>query len=521
MEKAKEEAKGKAATSQLYLARTQEGLYIKELGTDNKITQRNFFPSITCCAVSRSGALMVISDREEIHFLETDKFTKVGRAAYPFVQELIISLHQKFLMAYARHSQSKISRIGIFDIKDGRLLKEIQFKRSSTLEEQARISENDDYIMVSAAKNEVTVFATQDFSKPALTYTCPLVLAADLVPQSYLHAKTAAPYLAVIEMIAGTDGEVAAKFVPIKAPDEAEVVIKKFVLKKADGARIIFSPNGSAALLFAESQEDPTGKSYYGVHCMYYRQLVGGKKHCKVSTEGSTIHDMKWTPDGSAFLVMSGSQPAKIVLFSSDCVPLVEVDGSYKNYIAFSDGGRFLMLGGFGNLAGDVEFWDLKAKQLIGNTKAHCTVTAEWAPDSRCVLTAVLNPRMRIDNAISFYASTGGKPFLADSYVTTELYEAKWIRREKARDESNMEVRPGAGLKKPLPQIKPAPPPEPKAKKQHHAEEAKKEVEAPAPVPIVDPAIVLEKPEGKGKKKSKPKKKEITTIKRAEGKSGA
>ena len=68
------------------------------------------------------------------------------------------------------------------------------------------------------------------------------------------------------------------------------------------------------------------------------------------------------------------------------------------------------MLGGFGNLAGDVEFWErTEKKAIIGNCKAYCTVSSEWSQNSSLVMTAILNPRMRIDNTITFYNFSGKK----------------------------------------------------------------------------------------------------------------
>jgi len=37
------------------------------------------------------------------------------------------------------------------------------------------------------------------------------------------------------------------------------------------------------------------------------------------------------------------------------------------------------LIGGFGNLAGEVDFWSLDAHQEFGKTKAYCSVFVEWA----------------------------------------------------------------------------------------------------------------------------------------------
>jgi len=42
-------------------------------------------------------------------------------------------------------------------------------------------------------------------------------------------------------------------------------------------------------------------------------------------------------------------------------------------------------LGGFGSLAGEMQFWDKHDPEwidLIGRNESHCAVATEWAPDS-------------------------------------------------------------------------------------------------------------------------------------------
>lgn len=51
--------------------------------------------------------------------------------------------------------------------------------------------------------------------------------------------------------------------------------------------------------------------------------------------------------------------PATAVLYKKDCTPLYEFGKSHKNTIKFSPFSRFVMIGGFGNLSGDMDFWDL------------------------------------------------------------------------------------------------------------------------------------------------------------------
>jgi len=67
------------------------------------------------------------------------------------------------------------------------------------------------------------------------------------------------------------------------------------------------------------------------------------------------------------------------------------------------------MIGGFGNLAGELDFWDLKSMKELGSTKQHCAVGIEWAPDGLTLMTAVLYERVKVDNLVQFYQANGDK----------------------------------------------------------------------------------------------------------------
>lgn len=67
------------------------------------------------------------------------------------------------------------------------------------------------------------------------------------------------------------------------------------------------------------------------------------------------------------------------------------------------------MIGGFGNLAGELDFWDIKNMKQIGQAKSHCAVGIEWAPNGTTLATSVLYERVRVDNMITLFHSDGSK----------------------------------------------------------------------------------------------------------------
>ena len=63
------------------------------------------------------------------------------------------------------------------------------------------------------------------------------------------------------------------------------------------------------------------------------------------------------------------------------------------------------MIGGFGNLTGEIDFWSLEKLTQLGSTKSYCAVDIEWAADGMTLMTSVLYWRVKVDNAINFFAS--------------------------------------------------------------------------------------------------------------------
>lgn len=59
--------------------------------------------------------------------------------------------------------------------------------------------------------------------------------------------------------------------------------------------------------------------------------------------------------------------PAKATIFNLKLDPIFELGTGPRNSIYYNPHGNILMLGGFGNLRGIVEFWDTNKKVLIGN----------------------------------------------------------------------------------------------------------------------------------------------------------
>ena len=66
-------------------------------------------------------------------------------------------------------------------------------------------------------------------------------------------------------------------------------------------------------------------------------------------------------------------------------------------------------MGGHGNLNGDIHVWDKKLKKKVGFLNSRSTISWEFAPDGKHILTAVLNPWLRVDNNFKVFNYNGDK----------------------------------------------------------------------------------------------------------------
>ena len=99
---------------------------------------------------------------------------------------------------------------------------------------------------------------------------------------------------------------------------------------------------------------------------------------------------------GKEFVVIAGTIPPAAALYNLEAEQIYAFGNAHRNVICWAPHGRFLALCGFGNLAGDVDFWDRNKKKKIGSVNMPCAVEYGWSPDSRLFVTATTAPRMNV-----------------------------------------------------------------------------------------------------------------------------
>ena len=196
-------------------------------------------------------------------------------------------------------------------------------------------------------------------------------------------------------------------------------------LGQAEEVSVRWSPTGHAALVFSSTAVDKSGSSYYGSTGLHLLVADGSTPDCAVPLpKAGPVQDVAWCPDDTKnlFIVVSGTQPAQACLYNGKCEQMFLFGESPKNTVSWSPSGRFVALCGFGNLAGQCDFWDMNKKKRMGVTTSHCAVQHGWSPCGRYFYTATTAPRMNVDNGVKVYKYDGTGPVLHMPFDV--LYEA-------------------------------------------------------------------------------------------------
>ncbi|KAK9760361.1 hypothetical protein K7432_015690 [Basidiobolus ranarum] len=192
---------------------------------------------------------------------------------------------------------------------------------------------------------------------------------------------------------------------------------------KADKVQFMWNNLGTNLLVLTQTEVDKTGKSYYGETNLYFMS-VAGNYDCRVALDKEgPIHDVAWSPNAKEFVVIYGYMPAKTTLFDHRANPVHQFGTLPRNFVKFNPHGRIICIAGFGNLAGTIDLWDRKTLKKITTIEASGSSFCDWSPDGRHIMTAILSPRLRVDNGIKIWHHSG---VLVHNEEMKELYQVGW-----------------------------------------------------------------------------------------------
>eukprot|EP00879_Flechtneria_rotunda_P022706 GHRR01023981.1.p1 GENE.GHRR01023981.1~~GHRR01023981.1.p1 ORF type:complete len:618 (+),score=248.82 GHRR01023981.1:243-2096(+) len=209
------------------------------------------------------------------------------------------------------------------------------------------------------------------------------------------------------------------------------VTISRKSFYRATGASIMWNASSTACLFMVTCETDATNQSYYGESRLHYLPADPARADsaCAVAMpKDGPVHDVQWSPAGDYFVVVAGFMPAKVILHDDKCKAVYDLGSGPYNTARWNPFGRFLAIAGFGNLPGDVVFYNKLNKGVckqMGATRSGSAVTASWSPDGRHLLTATTAPRLRVDNNVRIFTYYGDKVCEQPFDI---LLEASWVQ---------------------------------------------------------------------------------------------
>lgn len=193
---------------------------------------------------------------------------------------------------------------------------------------------------------------------------------------------------------------------------------------KGDKVQLKWNDEGSSLIVLAQTEVDKSGKSYYGETTLYLLSADGSFDARIELDKDGPIHDVTWSPNSKEFGVVYGYMPAKTTLFNTRANAIHTFSLGPRNTIMFSPHGTSVLVAGFGNLAGQMDLYDLQRDYMkLCTIEASNASVCQWSPDGQYILTATTSPRLRVDNGVRIWHVGGGLMYHED---LGELYNVAW-----------------------------------------------------------------------------------------------
>lgn len=272
----------------------------------------------------------------------------------------------------------------------------------------------DEAVCARNVNNEILFYESNNFSSVCQKLHLPKVASFRIAE------TTSAPY-AVAVHVPGSKGQPSSVrlFHYPNFGDGAAIASKSFF--KAEKVELVWNKRGTALVILTSTESSES--SYYGEQGLHYIDVKGESCLVPRAKEGP-IYNVAWNPDSKSFCVVYGYMPAKATLYNLKCEPTFDFGTGPRNCVYYNPHGNMLCLAGFGNLRGNMEFWDIVEKRKVSNPQAVDSTYFEWCPDGEHFLTATTTPRLRVDNCFKVWHYA--KPEPLEFQAEGELYEVLW-----------------------------------------------------------------------------------------------
>ncbi|XP_024536257.1 eukaryotic translation initiation factor 2A [Selaginella moellendorffii] len=393
------------------IVRSAEGLTL--LGGESEKLQR-----LACAgaSVSKDGSELAVITGDGVDVFDPVTCNKIQSFRLDVVVAAVFSSAGSFLQIFRKATGPEDKNVGIWDVKTGEAVVLFYQKNFSKSSWPILQFSDDDSVACRLATNSVQIYDAKNFAKGAVDHLrLPGIQAVKLSPASPSYLATFIPE---------SKGQPAVvQIYDRKEASKCQALARRSFFKSSS-VTMTWNAGSTGLLVLAVTDDDKSNQSYYGDTKLYYLKSDGTCEGTVPLNKEGPIHDAQWSPTGKEFIVVYGYMPAKAALFDTQCRQVFDFGSGPYNTVRWNPFGSFICLAGFGNLPGDMVFWDRNTLKSIGNTKSPCSVTCEWAPDGRLLMTATTAPRMRVDNGIRIFKYTGA---LLEEQKINDLYQADWL----------------------------------------------------------------------------------------------
>ena len=348
---------------------------------------------------SRDGGLLAAVLGHETRIFRVDPFAEL--CTIPEApRALLFSPRNKFLLTWTKETAS----LSVWDLAS--VEKHVSFPQPRFKEEDwPYLKWTDDEMFVARKEGEKIVFfnGRNLVEGPISELRLANLMSFDLapLPPKGRFGDVPRPQYFFMTFCEGTSKSSPARASLYSFPDMMSLASKSFF--SSDSVSCAW--NGSGEFALVKGSTEVVKDSYYGSSRLHLLCKSGDALTVVNKDISASIADAQWSPVAREFVVIEGRQAT--LYNAKDCSVIFEFGDRAWNTIRWSRHGRFIMLGGFGNMVGDFTIWDRTYLKQIGSGNAHSAKYFEWAPDGIHFITASIFPWRRVDNEIKIWKYSG------------------------------------------------------------------------------------------------------------------
>ncbi|KAL9240683.1 hypothetical protein vseg_014873 [Gypsophila vaccaria] len=370
---------------------------------------------VACKSVvfSEDGSrLMVIKPEGVISVYDCKTYKEISSIQVPDLLGATLSPRGTYVQTFQKASSPQEKNVNLWKVDTAASVYSLSQKHMSRSTWPPISFSSDEATACRLATNEVQFFDSGDFSKGfASRLRVPGVAAAQLSKLPSTHVATYVP-----------ESKGVPASIQIYACGSDQPLARRSFFR-CSSVQFHWNYGSTGLLAVAQSDVDKTNQSYYGESKLHYLTTDGNHEGLVPLRKEGPIHDVQWSYSGLQFAVVYGFMPAKTTIFNKKCNPILELGEGPYNTIRWNPKGRFLCVAGFGNLPGDMVFWDCEAKKQLGSAKAEWSVTSEWSPNGCYFMTASTAPRRQVDNGLKIFHHNGSLFF---QKMFDKLFQVDW-----------------------------------------------------------------------------------------------